>query len=87
MSEYRVLFEGQTKARGAAEAYEIDLLAPAQMVVEALAYLRKTVDATKYSNVEVNAKWGKKVGRAVETECKMALSPHSLRGITAGTTT
>jgi integrase len=81
VSEYRVLFEGQLKTRGAGEPYEIDLLAPAQQVMTALAWLRKNHDTTNLTEVMVNSKYGKKVKTAVAKACKV--NPHNLRGINA----
>jgi len=61
--------------------YEIDILAPAPMVIQALDWVRRNYDCKEMSSTMCNLKWGKLVGIAVAK--KFSTTPHRLRGVNA----
>jgi len=78
----RALFTGQCKkAEGESKPYEIDLLAPADDVITALAVVRRLCPAADMTVEMAKVKWGVKVQRAVKK--KMKINPHKLRAINA----
>ena len=82
VSEYRVRFSGQAKKGDLPDKpYEIDILAPAPMVIRALEWVRDKYDCKAMSSSECNQKWGKLVGVAVAK--KFFTTPHRLRGVNA----
>ena len=76
---YQVKFTGQLKSVGA--PFIIDLLAPADLCIAALQWVRNTVDCTKMSPAQVNHKYSNKIGTAVAVA--VGMKPHALRGINA----
>ena len=80
ISQYKAKFEGQSKSIND-EAYDIDLLAPVEQVVAALAFMRDNVDCTGLTNEQVNAKYSKRFGLACYNAT--GLSPHELRAVNA----
>ena len=82
VSEYRVRFSGQAKKGDIPGApFEIDLLAPAAMVITGIDWLRKNYDCKDLSNLQVHTKYGKCVQLAVKKH--MQTNAHSLRAINA----
>lgn len=80
ISEYKVFFEGQVKKVGEVK-YEIDLLAPADLCIKALTWVRENVDCKTKTTEEINAILGRKLNRAVAH--RTSLKPHDLRAVNA----
>jgi integrase len=78
ISEYKVYFQGQVKKRGEVK-YEIDLLAPADLCIKALQWVRDNVDCKNKSLEDINTTLGRKLNRAVSR--MTGLKPHDMRRI------
>ncbi len=67
-TKYSALFKGQLKRKGEdiTLQFEIPTLAPAQKVIDALAFLRREVNCTGLTNRQVNQKYGNAVVKACD---------------------
>ena len=74
------MFKGHAKAD--IPDYEIDLLAPADDVIAALAWLRENHDCSMLTNVQINSKYSALINRAVAKLTKLN-NAHMLRGLNA----
>jgi hypothetical protein len=80
ISEYKVGFQGQVKKRGEI-MYEINLLAPADLCIKALKWVRDNVDCKNKSLEAINTTLGKKLNRAFAK--RTTFKPHDFRRINA----